>query len=64
MIIYTIVLLTPPTPTSGSSVETPPPATANLFNVAMSTFLRTHLGTEQVDQQEFEGFRHVNQIQS
>ena len=25
----------------------------------MSTFLRTHLGTEQVDQQEFEGFRHV-----
>ena len=97
MIIYTIILPTPPTPTSGSSVETPPPATAKnneepppsflfipkaqppiseknaesppqaslakrlgfnkLSNVTMSNFLTTHLGTKQVYQQEFEGFR-------
>ena len=35
----------------------------NLTNVAMSTFLRTHLGTEQVDQQEFEGFRDFKNIE-
>ena len=53
------MLPTPPTPTSGSSVGTRLPVTANLSSVAISNFLRTHLGTEQVDQQDFEGFSDV-----
>ena len=53
------MLPTPPTPTPGSPVGTPPPVTSNLSSDAIGNFLRAHFGTEKFDQQDFEGLRDV-----